>query len=203
MGPNELSSLRIFRENILKKLDLDRIDAIKDDRAALETEISDILQRVSAEIGQYLSTQLRLELIKLVADEISGYGPLRDLMEDDSVSDILVNGPEQIFVERSGRLEKVGTFFLSNQQLTEIARRLVSKVGRRVDDSQPLVDARLPDGSRLNVVIAPITLDGTSISIRKFGKGKKTLGDLINYGSMDAKLILLFPAVPVQEKQRC
>lgn len=172
MGPNELSSLRIFRENILKKLDLDRIDAIKDDRTALETEISDILQRVSAEIGQYLSTQLRLELIKLVADEISGYGPLRDLMEDDSVSDILVNGPEQIFVERSGRLEKVGTFFLSNQQLTEIARRLVSKVGRRVDDSQPLVDARLPDGSRLNVVIAPITLDGTSISIRKFGKGK-------------------------------
>lgn len=102
MGPNELSSLRIFRENILKKLDLDRIDAIKDDRTALETEISDILQRVSAEIGQYLSTQLRLELIKLVADEISGYGPLRDLMEDDSVSDILVNGPEQIFVERSG-----------------------------------------------------------------------------------------------------
>lgn len=185
MGPNELSSLRIFRENILKKLDLDRVDAIKDDRAALETEISDVLQRVSAEIGQYLSAQLHTDIIKLVADEISGYGPLRDLMEDDSVSDILVNGPEQIFVERSGCLEKVDTFFLSNQQLTEIARRLVSKVGRRIDDSQPLVDARLPDGSRLNVVIAPITLDGTSISIRKFGKGKKTLGDLINYGSMD------------------
>ncbi|GKX51711.1 CpaF family protein [Budvicia aquatica] len=185
MGPNELSLLRVFRENILKKLDLDRVDAIKDDRAALELEISDVLQRVSTEIGQYLSTQLRLELIKLISDEISGYGPLRDLMEDDTISDILVNGPEQIFVERRGLLEKTDTFFLNNQQLTEIARRLVSKVGRRVDDSQPLVDARLPDGSRLNVVIAPITLDGTSISIRKFGKGKKTLGDLINYGSMD------------------
>ncbi|ECB5901364.1 CpaF family protein, partial [Salmonella enterica subsp. enterica serovar Newport] len=89
-----------------------------------------------------------------------------DLMEDDSISDILINGPDQIYVEIGGKLEKSSKFFLGNQQLTDIARRLVSKVGRRIDDSQPLVDARLPDGSRLNVVIAPVALDGTSMSIR-------------------------------------
>ncbi|MNC06632.1 putative conjugal transfer protein [compost metagenome] len=121
---------------------------------------------------------------EMITDEITGYGPLRELMEDDSVSDILVNGPDSIFVERFGKLQPVKKQFLNNEQLTDIARRLVSKVGRRVDDSQPLVDARMPDGSRLNVVIAPVALDGASISIRKFGKGKKTLADLINYGSM-------------------
>lgn len=98
-------------------------------------------------------------------------------MEDDTISDILVNGPDRIFVERFGKLEQVDKRFLNDIQLTDIARRLVSRVGRRVDDSQPLVDARMPDGSRLNVVISPVALDGASISIRKFGKGKKSLAD--------------------------
>ncbi|MBG6248690.1 MAG: CpaF family protein, partial [Candidatus Symbiopectobacterium sp. PLON1] len=135
--------------------------------------------------GQYLSSRVCSCLSELIADEITWYGPLRELMEDESVSDILVNGPERIFVERAGKLELVDKRFISNEQLMDIARRLIARVGRHVDDSQPLVDARMPDGSRLNVVIAPVALDGASISIRKFGSGQRTLANLVEYGSMN------------------
>ncbi len=177
--------LLMLREQVLKNVDLERIDDLKTDRNALVREISSVLQPIVTESGQYLAARDSHELCELIADEISGYGPLRELMEDESVSDILVNGPQRIFVERFGRLELSDKTFVSDTQLTDIARRLVARVGRRIDDSQPLVDARMPDGSRLNVVIAPVSLDGASISIRKFGKGKKTLADLIEFGSMN------------------
>ena len=177
--------LLLLREQVLKNVDLERIDVLKTDREALIREISDVLQPLVAESGQYLAVRDSHELCELIADEISGYGPLRELMEDETISDILVNGPDRIFVERFGRLELSEKTFVSDVQLTDIARRLVARVGRRIDDSQPLVDARMPDGSRLNVVISPVSLDGAAISIRKFGKGKKTLADLIEFGSMN------------------
>ncbi|MCW2477434.1 CpaF family protein [Candidatus Symbiopectobacterium sp. NZEC151] len=179
------STLLYFREQVLKNIDLERIDELKNQRDALLREVNDAIQRVMNSTGQYLSSRVCNCLSELIADEITGYGPLRELMEDESVSDILVNGPERIFVERAGKLELVDKRFISNEQLIDIARRLVARVGRRVDDSQPLVDARMPDGSRLNVVIAPVALDGASISIRKFGSGQRTLANLIEYGSMN------------------
>lgn len=177
--------LLLLREQVLKNVDLERIDVLKTDREALVREINDVLQPLVTGSGQYLAARDSNELCELIADEISGYGPLRELMEDETVSDILVNGPDRIFVERFGRLELSDKTFVSDVQLTDIARRLVARVGRRIDDSQPLVDARMPDGSRLNVVISPVSLDGAAISIRKFGKGKKTLADLIEFGSMN------------------
>lgn len=185
MESENSTNLLFFRENVLKNIDLEKVESLKGDRNALLNEINETLQRVINSSGRYLQNQNRLYLSESIADEILGYGPLRELMEDDTINDILVNGPDKIFVERYGKLERSPKRFINNEQLTDIARRLVSKVGRRIDDSQPLVDARMPDGSRLNVVISPIALDGTSISIRKFGKGKKTLGDLIEFGSMD------------------
>lgn len=179
------STLLYFREQVLKNIDLERIDELKNQRDALLREVTDAIQRVMNNTGQYLSSRVCNGLSELIADEITGYGPLRELMEDESVSDILVNGPERIFVERAGKLELVDKRFISNEQLIDIARRLVARVGRRVDDSQPLVDARMPDGSRLNVVISPVALDGASISIRKFGSGQRTLANLIEYGSMN------------------
>lgn len=179
------STLLYFREQVLKNIDLERIDELKNQRDALLREVNDAIQRVMNNTGQYLSSRVCNCLSELIADEITGYGPLRELMEDESVSDILVNGPELIFVERAGKLELVDKRFISNEQLIDIARRLVARVGRRVDDSQPLVDARMPDGSRLSVVIAPVALDGASISIRKFGSGQRTLANLIEYGSMN------------------
>ncbi|VUS64932.1 CpaF family protein [Klebsiella spallanzanii] len=184
---NKSTSFIYFRQEVLKSIDLEQIDSVKGNRTDLFNEVSIVVRTVinNNRTDNYLSAPERQDLCELVVDEITGYGPLRELMEDDSISDILVNGPERIFIERKGKLTLSDKKFINNEQLTDIARRLVGKVGRRIDDSQPLVDARMPDGSRLNVVISPIAIDGTSMSIRKFGKGNITLGELIKFGSIN------------------
>ncbi|OOF61143.1 CpaF family protein [Rodentibacter sp. Ppn85] len=173
-----------LRSEVLSNLDIEKIDEIQHERDKLINELVQIVNQVTATHNMYITSSDLMMIAEMIADEIEGYGPLRDLMNDDGVNDILVNGPNNIWVERSGILEKTDKVFIDNGQLTDIARRLVARVGRRIDDGSPLVDSRLPDGSRLNVVIPPIALDGTSISIRKFSKEKKTLQELVNYGSM-------------------
>lgn len=177
-----------FRSEVLSNLDIEKIDELQSERNLLVNELVQIVNRVASKSGTYLTSADTLVMAEIVADEIEGYGPLRDLMADDTVNDILVNGPDDVWVERAGILQKTDKTFVSNEQLTDIAKRLVAKVGRRIDDGSPLVDSRLPDGSRLNVVIAPIALDGTSISIRKFSKNKKTLQELVNFGSMTREM---------------
>ena len=177
-----------FRTEVLSNLDIEKIDELQSERNLLVNELVQIVNRVASKSGTYLTSADTLVMAEIVADEIEGYGPLRDLMADDTVNDILVNGPDNIWIERAGILEKTNKEFVSNEQLTDIAKRLVARVGRRIDDGSPLVDSRLPDGSRLNVVIAPIALDGTSISIRKFSKNKKTLQELVNSGSMTREM---------------
>ena len=177
-----------FRSEVLSNLDIEKIDELQSERNLLVNELVQIVNRVASKSGTYLTSADTLVMAEIVADEIEGYGPLRDLMTDDTVNDILVNGPNDIWIERAGILEKTNKEFVSNEQLTDIAKRLVARVGRRIDDGSPLVDSRLPDGSRLNVVIAPIALDGTSISIRKFSKNKKTLQELVNFGSMTREM---------------
>ena len=170
-----------FRSEVLSNLDIEKIDQLQTDRNLLVNELIQIVNRVANKSSVYISSADALTMAEMVADEIGGYGPLRELMSDDTINDILVNGPNDIWVERAGILEKTDKTFINNEQLTDIAKRLVARVGRRIDDSSPLVDSRLPDGSRLNVVIAPIALDGTSISIRKFSKNKKSLQELVNF----------------------
>ena len=177
-----------FRSEVLSNLDIEKIDALQSERNLLVNELVQIVNRVASKSGTYLTSADTLVMAEIVADEIEGYGPLRDLMADDTVNDILVNGPDDVWIERAGILEKTNKEFVSNEQLTDIAKRLVARVGRRIDDGSPLVDSRLPDGSRLNVVIAPIALDGTSVSIRKFSKNKKTLQELVNFGSMTREM---------------
>ena len=177
-----------FRSEVLSNLDIEKIDALQSERNLLVNELVQIVNRVASKNGTYLTSADTLVMAEIVADEIEGYGPLRDLMADDTVNDILVNGPDDVWIERAGILEKTNKEFVSNEQLTDIAKRLVARVGRRIDDGSPLVDSRLPDGSRLNVVIAPIALDGTSVSIRKFSKNKKTLQELVNFGSMTREM---------------
>lgn len=108
-------------------------------------------------------------------------------MEDEAISDIMINGCENVFVERRGLVEKVNVAFIDEEQLLHIAKRIANRVGRRVDDSSPTCDARLPDGSRVNIVIPPISIDGTAISIRKFKKHSINLGQLVDFGSMSLK----------------
>lgn len=177
-----------LRSEVLSNLDIEKIDALQSERNLLVNELVQIVNRVASKSGTYLTSADTLVMAEIVADEIEGYGPLRDLMADDTVNDILVNGPNDVWIERAGILEKTNKEFVSNEQLTDIAKRLVARVGRRIDDGSPLVDSRLPDGSRLNVVIAPIALDGTSVSIRKFSKNKKTLQELVNFGSMTREM---------------
>ncbi len=124
------------------------------------------------------------ELIKSYYDDIFGLGPIEDLLADPSVNDIMVNGCKSIYIERAGKLIKQDSQFKSNEQILRIAQRIVAPIGRRVDESSPMVDARLADGSRVNIIIPPVALDGCTISIRKFKEDKLDLIDLINFGSM-------------------
>ncbi|EMF04246.1 CpaF family protein [Serratia marcescens] len=177
-----------LRDSVLKLIEINKIEHMIDDRPQMIAEMNRLLERVVEQQSIYLTSQAQHQMAELMADEIGGYGPLRPLLEDETVSDILVNGPERVFVERFGKLELTQQRFINNSQLTDIAKRLVQRVGRRLDEGRPLVDARLADGSRLNVAIAPISLDGTSISIRKFGKSNLQLVDLISSGAMSSQM---------------
>ncbi|MCK7548860.1 CpaF family protein [Marinobacter koreensis] len=123
-------------------------------------------------------------LIREIYDEVAGFGPLEPLLADDSVNDILVNGPEDVFVEIEGVLQRASTRFIDDDHVVRIIRRILAPLGRRLDEASPMVDARLPDGSRVNAIIPPIALDGPSLSIRKFTQKHLTAKDLVARGSM-------------------
>lgn len=182
---------KFIRQKVLAEIDIAKVEEYMNDRAVLLKEISKLIKKVATQNQKYLTGHEIDYISELISDEIMGLGPMRILMEDDNISDILVNGPDNIYIEKEGKLEKSNQSFIDNNQLTDIAKRLVARMGRRIDDAQPLVDARLPDGSRLNVVISPIALDGTSISIRKFNKKSKSLEELTKIGSMSQNVAIL------------
>ncbi|MCG3747780.1 CpaF family protein [Vibrio cincinnatiensis] len=131
---------------------------------------------------------IRQEFVKNLVDELVGLGPLQTLMDDESISDIMINGHENIFIERGGLVEKAHIDFIDERQLLDIAKRIAARVGRRVDESSPTCDARLQDGSRVNIVIPPIAIDGTAISIRKFKKQSIDLTKLCEFGAMSPEM---------------
>lgn len=131
---------------------------------------------------------IRQEFVKNLVDELVGLGPLQTLMDDESISDIMINGHEKIFIERSGLVEKAHIDFIDERQLLDIAKRIAARVGRRVDESSPTCDARLADGSRVNIVIPPIAIDGTAISIRKFKKQSIDFTKLCEFGAMSPEM---------------
>jgi pilus assembly protein CpaF len=138
-------------------------------------------------------------LVDDVVDELAGYGPLESLIKDDRINDILVNGPKKIFIERDGRLEKTTLRFIDDEHVLRVIRRILAHLGRRIDEASPMVDARLPDGSRVNAIIPPLALDGPSISIRKFRKQPLLSTDLLQYGTVD-KEILEFLTAAVESR---
>ncbi|HXV57140.1 MAG TPA: CpaF family protein, partial [Gaiellaceae bacterium] len=134
-----------------------------------------------------LTRDERRQVVREITDDILGYGPLEPLLRDDSVSEVMVNGPDRIYVERAGKLELTSSTFVDDAHLLRIIDKIVSQVGRRVDESSPMVDARLPDGSRVNAIIPPLSLRGPVLTIRKFSRDPYTMDDLINFGSITAK----------------
>ncbi len=138
-----------------------------------------------------VSLIMKNEFVESLVNELVGLGPLQNLMDDETITDIMINGHENVFIERNGLVKKVKVNFINEQQLIDIAKRIASRVGRRVDESSPTCDARLEDGSRVNIVIPPIAIDGTSISIRKFKKQSIVFSDLVEFGAMSKEMAQL------------
>jgi len=134
-----------------------------------------------------LTREERRQVTREITDDILGYGPLEPFLHDDTVSEVMVNGPDSIYIERSGKIEHTGATFVDDAHLMRIIDKIVSSVGRRVDESSPMVDARLPDGSRVNAIIPPLALRGPTLTIRKFSRDPYTMDDLINFGSITPK----------------
>ena len=183
-----IDSLRIEKRQVPKVVEearrkvqpelVERIDvstAVTLPRDELEAQVSDIVIEILHEEKLQLNQFEQRDLVKVLLDEMLGLGPLEPLLADEEVTDIMVNGHNQIYVERRGKLELTDTAFRDNKHVMNIATRIVSQIGRRVDETSPLVDARLADGSRVNIIIPPLAIDGPSISIRKFSKKKITL----------------------------
>lgn len=170
----------------IQKLMMDRIDSA----AAAKMERPDLIRQVEDVVGDILTEQKmrfngaeQRQMVESLVDDMLGLGPLEQLIADDAITDIMVNGPYQIYIEKNGKLQLSDVKFRDNQHVLNICTRIVTKVGRRVDESSPICDARLLDGSRVNIIIPPLAIDGASISIRKFSKQKITF-DMMVGGSM-------------------
>src|SRR6266496_4211003 len=158
------------------------------DPIALRDRVTmDIRQRLSAEAG--ISRDDRERLIAEIADDILGHGPIERLLADDSVTEIMVNGHADVWVERQGRLYQTTVRFNDDSHLRRIINKMVAQVGRRIDESSPMVDARLPDGSRVNAIIAPLSLSGPLLTIRKFSRRRLSMEDMVNIGSLSEQSI--------------
>ncbi|PWU62164.1 pilus assembly protein CpaF [Micromonospora globispora] len=151
--------------------------------SVLEKKVRDTINEVLARSDSPLAVTDSARISAELLDEILGHGPVEPLLRDPDVTEIMVNGPDQIFVERFGRIHQVDASFVDEQHLRRVIDRIVSRVGRRVDESSPMVDARLPDGSRVNVVLPPVALDGSVLTIRKFARDAFTTEDLIGFGT--------------------
>jgi len=178
-----------LHRKLIERLDLDALEQIKDERVISAEIRRAVLDLLRDEVTP-LSQSQRDEIIEQIIYEVIGLGPIEPLFRDPSISDILVNGSKMIFVERRGKLTRVATSFRNDAHLTAIIDRIVSRVGRRVDESSPMVDARLPDGSRVNAIIPPLALDGPVLSIRRFG-ADLAIGSLLANGAMSEGMMEL------------
>jgi pilus assembly protein CpaF len=178
---------------LLDKINLSALEKLP--REKIRSEIADIISELLAERQEALNRTEREALVEDVLDELLGLGPLEPLLQDDSVTDILVNGPKTVFIERNGLLERVQTEFQDERHLMRIIQKIVSAVGRRIDESSPFVDARLADGSRVNAIVAPLAVDGSLLSIRKFAKKRIGIDRLIELGSVPEPMAEVMRAV--------
>ena len=187
---NDLSSIKVaIHHKLIQRLDLERINQL--DRNTVKAEVAEMVEALAAEENAPMTLTERERLSQEVLDEVFGLGPLEPLMKDHTISDILVNTYKSVYIERNGLLERTAASFRSDQHLMSIIDRIVSAVGRRIDESSPMVDARLPDGSRVNAIIPPLSIDGPCLSIRRFGRDPLTATELVESDSITAKMVEL------------
>jgi pilus assembly protein CpaF len=172
---------------LLSKLDLEKLSRVNTGQA--RQAVTSLVKEIIAEMRVPLSFHEQAKILDDLLDEVFGLGPLEPLLRDEKISDILINDKDHVFVERGGLLQRVDTSFRDDRHLLQIIDRIVSRVGRRVDESSPMVDARLPDGSRVNAIIPPLALDGPSMSIRRSGGGPMAANHLVTLKSISAEMM--------------
>jgi pilus assembly protein CpaF len=178
-----------IHQKLIGKLDLSRVTDLENEN--MKREVRTVVERLCDGENNFLNRSERDRLVEEVMDEVFGLGPLEMLLKDPKISDILINGPKNIYCERGGKMEKSNVEFRDNAHLLQIIDRIVSKVGRRVDETCPMVDARLTDGSRVNAIIPPLALDGAAMSIRRFGSNPLKLEDLLNFKAFTPEMVML------------
>ncbi|MES2500736.1 MAG: ATPase, T2SS/T4P/T4SS family, partial [Pseudomonadota bacterium] len=191
---NSYSALKKhIHTTVLERINLERLRNHSED--VIKKEINDIVGMIVDEENIVLNQYERKNLGQDIEHEMFGLGPLEPLLSDPTISDILVNGPKQVYVERRGKLELTDITFQDNNHLLNIIERIVSKVGRRIDESSPMVDARLVDGSRVNAIIPPLAIDGPVVSIRRFSVNPLMVSDLLRLNSITNEMAELISAV--------
>jgi len=173
----------LFKENVAEELDEN-----------LEKDISDIIERFLEDEGTFITKLEKQKLISEIIDETIGFGPINQFIHDPSVSEIMVNGPDKVYLEKKGKLVLSDVTFKDDQHVMRVIEKIVAPLGRRIDESSPMVDARLPNGSRVNVIIPPLSLNGPTITIRKFSEKPYTVKDLINFGTITPDVAILLKA---------
>lgn len=185
--PELLQQRRLIRKQLFEKID--PVKAASMDKEKLKVQIDSVIRRICDDNRLHLSSQEEEIVSQQMLDEMVGIGPIQPLLDDDSINDILVNGSQQIFVERFGKLEETSITFLDEEHVFNTAQRIAAAVGRRIDEANPMVDARLADGSRVNVITYPLALDGTTISIRKFMRRNMSLEALSERGALSMEMV--------------
>lgn len=176
-----------IQNKVIEELDIDFKD-ISDENEDLKQRINVILTKCIEEESLNLTNQQKKKVKEELLDEIIGFGPITQFLKDSSVTEIMVNGPNKIYVERSGKLTLTDAKFKNDDHVMHVIKKIVSPLGRRIDESSPMVDARLPNGSRVNAIIPPLAIDGPSITIRKFAEDPFTVEDLIRFGTFTSKM---------------
>lgn len=174
---------------LIGQIELDHLSPLEVPREVLDDYVRDKVARYITDKRLAVSAPDIENLSEEMVDELVGYGPLEGLIRDDRINDILVNGARHIYVERDGKLERTSLRFIDDEHVVRVIRRILAHLGRRIDESSPMVDARLPDGSRINAIIPPLALDGPCLSIRKFRKEPLQANDLIQLGTLDSSLL--------------
>ncbi|VAX38172.1 Type II/IV secretion system ATP hydrolase TadA/VirB11/CpaF, TadA subfamily [hydrothermal vent metagenome] len=178
----------LIHSKLVDKLDLSRLGDLDGD--TLRREIRLVVEHLCDTENPLLNRSERERLIEEVLDETFGFGPLEILLKEEGIADIMINGPKHIFIEKDGRIQRSPVTFRDNDHLMQVIDRIVSKVGRRIDETSPMCDARLPDGSRVNAIIPPLALDGASMTIRRFGSNPLSLEDLLNFGAFTPEMVM-------------
>ncbi len=180
---------RHIHMRLVDRLDMNRIAEL--DTKSLRNDIRGVVEQLCDSENPLLNRNERQRLVNEILDETFGFGPLELLLKDDKIGDIMINGPKNVYVEKEGRIQKSDVGFRDNEHLLQIIDRIVSRVGRRVDETSPMVDARLPDGSRFNAIIPPLALDGPVVTIRMFGSNPLSKDDLLRYKAFTPEMLAL------------